>query len=701
MKPVTDPDLLAELNRDSAPAMKPVTDPDLLNKLNSKADIEPTIPGAIVNSVASALTFNTNDEIEAAIRSGIGLWGDYGEELDTVRANLAATSEKHPWLSFFSEIGGGALTGVGLVKSGVTFTGKAAGKNLGGRLLAAGGDGMVAGAAYAAGDAEGVSDRIESIPEGLGYGFAGGAIGGGIVEGAGKLASGVRRALGSTHSADDAARGLEVQKAAEEFEIPLTRGQATQNIKQLSSEDTMRNAGGSGRSAEILKGFDKQQNEAIDAAAEKLQLKLGGDEITEPSDVGDILKEAVTGKASAAKEAGEEAFARSEALGASVKKEAVLGVREAVNDILGDDFIFDKELTPAAMRALKEIDDLSLQGHPTSPGKNVVEQAQAEWAAVTGQGAPSQSLGGVDLKEINRVRRRLGALKGTNRGDWEGLGRVKRAFDEWIDKAIDDQLFSGSSQALDALREGNAEWAKLRGLTNPRKGDDAGAVIRNMIERDADGAMVASWLYGRSIVSPPDKAYRVAKRLKKEFGADSKEFAAIRQGMWLRMTRFSPGDDGPTATKLAKNIKEALNGKGKSLTGVLFTKQERNKMLTFANLVKRTVTPPEARNASNSGNRAAGMIRVMGDKIMAGLGLTAGGADLGLGVLIAMPIMRTIGGNMKANTAIKPLTEKMARKSAGTSAGIVGGLEGERHGERLLGRLKPNLSRSTDGRQKN
>ena len=157
---VTDDEIAAALGG----GQKPAVDPSQMNRAN-----------ALVNSAAQGLTFGTSDEIEAGLKTGAGLWGDYGGELESVRARQDALSEEYPLMSLGGKIAGAVAMPFGLAKSGITALSGARG--VGSAIGRGMGEGAVYGAAYGAGNAEGgARDRLTAALAGAGQGAAAGGV---------------------------------------------------------------------------------------------------------------------------------------------------------------------------------------------------------------------------------------------------------------------------------------------------------------------------------------------------------------------------------------------------------------------------------------------------------------------------------------------------------------------------------------------
>ena len=131
---------------------------------------------------ASGATFGTMDEASAALRTGAGLWGNYGDVLAQERARDEAFQKDNPIMSTVANVAG-AVAGPGR-NIGMMRLGQQAGSAIGNvlrsnipRYALAGATG---GALQGAGEGEGITGRLEGAAQGgaLGLGL-GGALGAG------------------------------------------------------------------------------------------------------------------------------------------------------------------------------------------------------------------------------------------------------------------------------------------------------------------------------------------------------------------------------------------------------------------------------------------------------------------------------------------------------------------------------------------
>jgi len=200
MTPVTDPDLLAQLNADDGGAAgTEVTDPDLLAQLNAEeAPISPQDAAKlratnIARAIAGGATMQFADEGEAGVRAAI-TGENYKDVLDRIRKEYARYHGEHPGeatgLELASGIGSAFIPGVGLgskTVQGITGLSKIANP-----ILRAGASGAIEGGLTALGSAE---DKFSDLADTTGKVLGGALLGGGLGAGLSAIPGVARGAL--------------------------------------------------------------------------------------------------------------------------------------------------------------------------------------------------------------------------------------------------------------------------------------------------------------------------------------------------------------------------------------------------------------------------------------------------------------------------------------------------------------------------
>jgi hypothetical protein len=611
---------------------------------------DPSMMDAAAFGAAQGMTFNTSDEIEAGLRTGFGLAGDYDETLDEVRANMEAARAKHPWLFLGSEVAGGVGTGAGLLKGGLSLTGRAvdAGRGVLMRGGAASVEGAAAGGLYGAGAGTTADERLEGAKQGAKVG----AVLGPVAEAGGSL---VARALPGKKARnlgrlDPAAR--EGVEAAEKFDIPLTRGQATGDIGQQAFEEAARHGSKGTVATNVLTKQDKTAADAAERAQETLQRGFGGTAIDAPQEAGEAAVEALTSRAASLKQQGRRAYEAAEAMGATIDADAVQVVPAFIRNVLdAEGEVIDATLHPAASFALRRAEDWV--GNIRSQDGDVLA---------------------VSLKRLDRLRQVVKRNRGAPGSDDARLvKKITAAYDGWFEAAVDTALFSGDEAALAELKRARGLWSHYRSLTTPQTGDDAGSVIAKMIERDTDPIEATNYLLGVSKTGASGRAVRVVSQLRNEFGADSEPINSLRQAMWLKMTRNAEGKTQPGPQAIAQTISEFVDGKGSAMAKVLYTPRERAQMRRFARAMRALVTNPKAMNPSRSGYRVMDALKSTSSDLAGMLGLTSFGIEGGLAAKFGLPLLTGGRNAMQARRNVSapvPTVNQLPGAVVGAGAGV-------------------------------
>jgi len=392
--------------------------------------------------------------------------------------------------------------------------------------------------------------------------------------------------------------------AANEFGIPLTRGQATADFDQIAFEQAAK-AGARGEMAgDIMRGRFATQREAVDASKSSIANDIAP--LTPTRNVQEsagVTLEGVRSEARTLKENVDRAYdvARAEMSGAAVDRGAVTELPNIARAALREQgFVFDKDLMPLTTRALSMLDDLGalkVKNEAFQPGVSTPKNMD--------------DVVGVAMDAIEMVRKNIGGKTGllAKAGDdaeRAGLKTVVKSFDQWLNSVSDAALISGRPEAVEAIKAARAEASKRFSLIGKRNElDDAGPVIDRMIKSDVTEQEVANFLYGAGKVGESGRGYRVAKRVEEIVGRDSDAWDAVRRGMWQRLTENAEGKTQPGPQAVSQNIYEFVNGKGKALSELLFDDAERATMRRYAKVLKDTVPPVDATNPSKSGYEVA------------------------------------------------------------------------------------------------
>lgn len=428
--------------------------------------------------------------------------------------------------------------------------------------------------------------------------------------------------------------------AASEFQVPLSRGQATQDLDRIRYEDmAARGAYGPEAQERAAKFFNdqfesiqragrgvgetfghgeqpiaspadaaasvnmtvgeqaaaaRQARDAVvtnaerEAAAQRqmstdretaITQSIAGNhpQISAPRDAGEIVSQNLRGAATAHRDEFRGLYNEFGNLPGEFNVSAVRGMGSRVRQDLtySDNPVVIDEGTPAASRAIQALDQMS-QPRITNLADPLAPPSPAEVSSV-------------NLRGIDQMRKRLVAYyqqarSSNNASDIRATRSVLNGFDDQIEGAIRQNLFSGDPRALQALQEARASFSRYQRLYNPRgASDDVGTAMRRIVDRNATPEETANLIIGSGKIGTSGAPVRIADRLEEILGADSPAWSSIRQAMWRKASqiRTSAGEVDPA--KSAASITDFSNS---TLARRMFSPEELRAMRGHAQGVR-------------------------------------------------------------------------------------------------------------------
>jgi hypothetical protein len=306
-------------------------------------------------------------------------------------------------------------------------------------------------------------------------------------------------------------------------------------------------------------------------AGQETQRAVGPD--VTPQDMGQRLIERLQTSEREARARKEQLYARAGEADASVRADEVSGVHNRVRDALAQDGVIadDPQLTPAANRMMQELQRLS----NLEIGGRIPAPRAGEWVA------------GVNVQAIEQARKRLGFFRSaaSNDADRRAASTVMRHFDNWQSDAFERALLSGDESALTNFRqarEANTNWRNR--FFNEE--DDAGKLINRVVTGEVTPQEVANLIVGSGQVGAKGVASRLLTRLAEATNGDPGVVEALRGGVWNRLTQSPEGVAPKAPAKIANDIGEFLNGSGRDVANRLFTAEQRQQMLDYAETLR-------------------------------------------------------------------------------------------------------------------
>lgn len=389
--------------------------------------------------------------------------------------------------------------------------------------------------------------------------------------------------------------------AGAEFGIKLSPGQASGDFTRTKFEQDAARGGYGPFATKAARKFFEGQEEQIGAARAGIQAEIGGAgrAVESVDEAAQAVRAGIRSKATEARAGFKAKYKAASELPGAFDDIAFRGIDQRIKHGIAQSdnpMVIDDRTTPIAAAALDDLGRIS----------NLRIQNLAD---PNGAPDPSQIVA-VNLRGVEQARKRLVTFykqarqKSAASGDLSDVTAVQRiidGFDDEIEQAISTGLFSGSDDALKALKEARMAYRDYRRTFTPQgSGDDVGQALRKIIERDATAGEVANYLYGASAVGEKGVSSRLALRLKQVFGENSEEWSAVKQGLWMRLTSKPEGMTGFGPQAMSERIFKFLHGPGGDTARAIYGKDELAKMARFAVALKNVVPPKDAVNWSGT-----------------------------------------------------------------------------------------------------
>lgn len=395
-----------------------------------------------------------------------------------------------------------------------------------------------------------------------------------------------------------APEALAKEQAASDFGIALSRGKSTGDPAAQRLED-LASRGASGEVAQKeASEFFKQESKDIAEASKGLGQLFGKEGRTQdaaiidsPREAGEIVGEGIRSAAQAARQKSNEAYEKAFSLPGEFHAGTFEGIGQRIKGKLSSaeqPVIVDDVTTPIATRALGDIDRIS----------NLQFQNRAD---PFGQ-PDAENIVAVNLRGVDQARKRLNAYygaarRGNNPSDVRAIGGIIHEFDDQIENAITNGLFSGDPAALTAIKQARAEYSAYTRTFRPQfSGDDVGLNIRRILDRNATPEEIANMVVGSGVVGKAGTPVRMVDRLEKIFGRDSDEWSAVKQAAWGRSQAFNT--DG--TLNIARSIRDTRGLADSTLGKRMFSPEERDVMHKWTDVLGSTVISKYARTNSDT-----------------------------------------------------------------------------------------------------
>lgn len=359
--------------------------------------------------------------------------------------------------------------------------------------------------------------------------------------------------------------------------VPLTTGKITGRAQDQMLEDLMEKGAYGEASESLMRGANKRTEDALLQNVSAISENIGGG--TARGESGAMAQQAVQSKAKAFKGKVDAAYtAARDTTGTMPDDYAVKMASEIEQSIY--DFLPHSKMAPA------EVDKLL--------------------SVVTGGDS-------VSIKALYDWRRSVSTLANNakDRTEAAALNKLKRQFDESIDKAMTEVLQNGDEAAIKswkkaiALRKGYGKVFEQKDL------------ISDLIEKKkgtyrlkVDPSNASNEIFGYSnakLLSRPELAQSL-KKLKTVLGPKSKEWLAVKEEAFLRLTQRATSGEGFSGAKFMTDLKK-MRRENPVLWKSLFTEEERVLINRLASVAHRATVP--VKGGSNFSNTSVGVARLV------------------------------------------------------------------------------------------
>ena len=429
--------------------------------------------------------------------------------------------------------------------------------------------------------------------------------------------------FGKTYAMNPADAKAAVDAGNFDFNIPATRGQLAKDSQQLLQEKAMR-SGLYGLEAKAqIEDLDRRQAAAIgNAVTETIPSRMAGQQWrggASPdvygNNIGLNLADARANARAAEKAAWGETGqitpktttatapdAMTPMTGVERQTSAMEGtdlLKDTLRDKLGDFAgVLSPENTPATFKMWTYLNDFMAGKKPNS--------------------AMHQSLGLTGARDIDSVRRALGLMQNDAQTatDQASAKAIYRGFNEWIDKAAQQNLLAGDPLSAARLKAARDVSAEMNSIFKPKGQDGQLTSGGKILERIAQSADTPERIVNALIPSPNAKipagtieALNLIRRGMQKYGAtpgaDGQVWNSIKMAYLSKLTQ---GKNGQLLSPqvMSQNLRKAMTGQA-SLFNTIYSPADKAVISRFLNQLDRVSWKDP--NPSGTATSAAGLAK--------------------------------------------------------------------------------------------
>lgn len=224
----------------------------------------------------------------------------------------------------------------------------------------------------------------------------------------------------------------------------------------------------------------------------------------------------------------------------------------------------------------------------------LVQARLGELQKITG----NKNIKSVNLRAIQIYRKRLNSnistAKRSDPSEFAALNKMKHELDNSLENMLDEDLISGSTEAL-------GKWKKAINLrADFGKKYNSNKIIEKLAQKDVTTEEALDFMFGMSKLGTKQSinTTKAVKQLRGTISPD--DFSALKEEAFLRLLKDQPAE-GFSAQKFITNYDRAMKD-APTLMRELYSKEELTLLSQFRNVSKTTVKDKVAVNASRSGD---------------------------------------------------------------------------------------------------
>ena len=252
--------------------------------------------------------------------------------------------------------------------------------------------------------------------------------------------------------------------------------------------------------------------------------------------------------------------------------------------------------------------------------------------------------------------------------DKKALMVIKGEFDKFYDKTIQGALSSGNKKILKEIKDARAYASSVKKIFEPnnigKNKDLAGAYINNILNGKYSALQINNYLYGNASLSANSvkQSEDILKRLTSTiFKPGTEGFDLLVDGAAQRMINNSfkqVGNRQIFDPKLfIKEVETMINGNGKNISNILFTKDQQKEILSFANQLQKTTNINDFKQIDKGTKKFIDVYKSFVRSLAGIFGFQVAGIQ---GTLTTRFFVDAITDTAKHNKAIEEITQAIA-----------------------------------------